>query len=83
MENTPSDLHALKKPSPYRVKIFIRLKMMINVAHPGRVTLFLIGLLTIIDFDLNVFLKHFTCYVQVWIFVRSSDSYNEFSYYQF
>ena len=27
-------------------------------------------------FDLNVFLKHFT-YVQVWIFVQSSDSYSE------
>ena len=32
---------------------------MVNVAHPRRVTLFLIRLLTIIDFDLNVFLKHF------------------------
>ena len=28
------------------------------MAHPRRVTLFLIRLLTIIDFDLNVFLKH-------------------------
>ena len=32
---------------------------MINVAHPRRVTLFLIRLLLMIDFDLNVFLKHF------------------------
>ena len=39
------------------VKIFIRLKL-INVAHSRRVTLFFIRLLTIIDFDLNVFLKH-------------------------
>ena len=33
--------------------------LLINVAHPRRVTLFLIRLLTIIDFDLKVFLKHF------------------------
>ena len=40
------------------VKIFIRLNID-QCSSSGRVTLFLTRLLTIIDFDFNVFLEHF------------------------
>ena len=44
----------------------------------GHVTLFLIKRLTIIYFDLNVFLKHFNSLCAgVWIFVWSSDLHSE------